>query len=86
MMFAKNKDKVIATIPKFICRLNHPNKIRIITRKILNKTSIKRIAYNSIIESLSSAIFFSYLPVTMDENTEMAIARRIDTSMLIPMP
>jgi hypothetical protein len=37
-MLAKNTDKVIAIIPKFICRLNHPNRARIITREIPNMT------------------------------------------------
>ena len=37
-MLAKNTDKVIAIIPKYICRLNHPNRARIIKREIPNMT------------------------------------------------
>jgi len=37
-MLAKNTEKVIAIIPKFIGRLNHPNRVRIITSEIPNMT------------------------------------------------
>ena len=37
-MLAKNTEKVIAIIPKFIGRLNHPNRARIIIREIPNMT------------------------------------------------
>ena len=85
-MLAKNPDKVIAIIPKFICRLNHPKRPRIITIDIPNITPFKRIAYNSIIWSLSSSTFFSYLPAMIDENIEITIESNIDASMLIPTP
>ena len=43
-MLAKKPAKVIAIIPKFIFRLNHPNRARIITIEIPNMTPLKRIA------------------------------------------